>query len=82
MVTLVITHCCESHRLKCGQGTYTRMPDGSSVQIDDFDEDEDYEIEMEKIESERSVGTASADHIRAALGHPPELLEKVYSEPS
>ena len=36
----------------------------------------------EKIESERSVGTASADHIRAALGHPPDLLEKVYSEPS
>ena len=52
------------------------------MQIDDFDEDEDYEIEMEKIESERSVGTASADHIRAALGHPPDLLEKVYSEPS
>ena len=58
------------------------MPDGSSVQIDEFEEDDDYEIEMEKIESDRSVGTASADHIRAALGHPPDLLEKVYSEPS
>jgi hypothetical protein len=34
---------CTGH-LNLAQGTYTRMPDGSSVQIDDDEDEEDYEI--------------------------------------